>query len=106
MTEAEIRIQMVAACKTLEADGLNRGASGNLSVRFGEHMLITPKAVGYDVIEPEMMSKTAISGEFKALTHQYCHALAIGGGQLLSDAQIEKTSQGFENHGIRTKEAI
>lgn len=82
MTEAEIRIQMVAACKTLEADGLNRGASGNLSVRFGEHMLITPTAVGY------------------------YRALAIGGGQLLSDAQIEKTSQGFENYGIRTKEAI
>ena len=82
MTEAEIRIQMVAACKTLEADGLNRGASGNLSVRFGEHMLITPTAASY------------------------YRALAIGGGQSLSDAQIEETSQGFENYGIRTKEAI
>lgn len=63
MTEAQIRKDMVAACKKLEADGLNRGASGNVSVRSGKHMLITPTAVGYDVIQPEMMAKMALGDE-------------------------------------------
>lgn len=63
MTEPQIRKDMVAACKKLEADGLNRGASGNVSVRSGKHMLITPTAVGYDVIQPEMMAKMALGDE-------------------------------------------
>lgn len=63
MTEADLRSQMVAACKKLEADGLNRGASGNVSVRLGADMLITPTAVGYDFIAPEMMAKMEIAGE-------------------------------------------
>ena len=53
---------MVAACKRLEADGLNRGASGNVSVRHGNRMLITPTAVGYDVIAPEMMADMPLEG--------------------------------------------
>lgn len=218
MSEAKIRTEMVAACKKLEADGLNRGASGNVSVRSGDHMLITPTAVGYDVIAPEMMAKMVISddegawegpngpssewrfhrnilaarpdinavvhthahwctvlavarkpipaihymiaafggpdirvagyarygtadlsahiveamegrngclmanhgmvvggadltralwlaGELEALAHQYYHAQGIGGGQVLSDAEIEETARGFESYGIRTKEA-
>ncbi len=218
MNETEIRTDMVTACKKLEADGLNRGASGNVSVRAGDHMLITPTAVGYDVMAPEMMARMAISdddgawegpngpssewrfhrdilrvrpdinavvhthapwctvlsvvrkpipathymiaafggpdirvadyarygtadlsahivkamegrngclmanhgmvvggadltralwlaGELEALAHQYYHALAIGDGHVLSDAEIEETARGFESYGIRTKEA-
>ncbi len=63
MTEAQIRTDMVAACRNLEADGLNRRASGNISVRMGDHMLITPTAVGYDVIAPEMMAKMALEDD-------------------------------------------
>ena len=209
---------MVAACKKLEADGLNRGASGNISVRIDDHMMISPTAVAYDVIEPRMMAKMALSdddgawegpnqpssewrfhrdiliarpdvnavvhthapwctvlsvarkpipaihymiaafggpdirvadyarygtaelsvhvvkamegrngclmanhgmvvggadltralwlaGELEALAHQYYHALAIGGGHLLSDEQIKVTARGFESYGVRAKEA-
>ena len=60
MSDAQLRKDMVAACKRLEAEGLNRGASGNISVRSGKHMLITPTAVGYDVIRPEMMARMAM----------------------------------------------
>lgn len=218
MSEADIRTQMVAACKKLEADGLNRGASGNVSVRAGAYMLITPTAVGYDVIAPEMMAKMALAdddgawegpngpssewrfhrdilrarpdinavvhthapwctvlsvarkpipaihymiaafggpdirvadyarygtaelsahinqamvgrngclmanhgmvvggsdltralwlaGELEALAHQYYHAQVIGGGHVLSDAQIEETACGFQSYGIRAKGA-
>jgi L-fuculose-phosphate aldolase len=37
---------MVRITKRLDEQGLNRGASGNLSVRFGEGMLITPSGMG------------------------------------------------------------
>ncbi len=63
MREMELRNEMVAACKSLEADGLNRGTSGNISARAGGGMLITPTAVGYDVIRPEMMAKMALDDE-------------------------------------------
>lgn len=57
------REDIIAACKALEADGLNRGASGNVSVRDGVHMLITPSAVGYDVIEPEMIARMSLADD-------------------------------------------
>lgn len=216
-TDATLRADMVLACKQLEAAGLNRGASGNISVRHHDTMLITPTAVGYDVIEPDMMAKMSLSAdseswdgpnepssewrfhrdilrnrqdvsavvhthapfstilaiarkeipaihymiaafggpnirvadyarygtdelsknilnamegrnaclmanhgmvvagpdltrtlwlanELEALAHQYYHALSIGGGHILSDAQISETAKGFETYGIRTKE--
>ena len=218
MSEPEIRTEIVAACKKLEADGLNRGASGNISVRLGDSMLITPTAVADTVIAPRMISRMALdteecewdgshapstewrfhrdilrarpemnavvhthapwstvlsvaqkpipaihymiaafggpdirvaeyarygtanlsthivaamadrngclmanhgmvvagsdlthavwlAEELEALAHQHYHAQAIGGGHVLSSAQIEETARGFENYGVRTKEA-
>lgn len=58
-----LRDEIVTACKKLEADGLNRGASGNVSVRDGTDMLITPSAVGYDVIAPEMMARMPLADD-------------------------------------------
>ncbi len=219
MNETQIRRDMVEACKKLEASGLNRGASGNISIRSGTHMLITPTAVGYDVIAPQMMARIPINddegnwegpnapssewrmhrdvlrtrpdinavvhthapfatilsiarkpilaihymiaafggpdirvadyarygtqalsdnivkamedrngclmanhgmivggsdlvrtlwlaGELEALAHQYYHALAIGGGHVLSDAQIEETARGFASYGVKTREEV
>ncbi len=42
MTEDEARQQLVEAMRTLDARGLNRGTSGNLSVRFASGMFVTP----------------------------------------------------------------
>lgn len=216
MSEAQLRLEMVSACKKLEASGLNRGASGNISVRLGDHMLITPTAIPYDVIEPGMIARMEIgdpdgkwegpiapssewrfhreillnrsdmnavvhahapfstilaiarkpipamhymiaafggpdvpvadyarygtqalsdnileamadrkgclmanhgmvvggadltramwlAGELEALAHQYWHVLAIGGGHVLSDGEIEETARGFESYGVRAK---
>ena len=52
MPEKNTRIEMVLSCQALDRSGLNRGASGNLSVRDGTDMLITPSAVAYDEIAP------------------------------------------------------
>lgn len=43
--ERAARDRVVAAMRELAASGLNRGTSGNLSLRFGGAMLITPSAV-------------------------------------------------------------
>lgn len=57
------REDIITACKKLESDGLNRGASGNVSVRDGEDMLITPSAVSYDVIAPDMVARMSLADD-------------------------------------------
>lgn len=212
MSDTELRQDIVAACRKLEADGLNRGSAGNVSVRSGDAMLITPSAVGYDALEPGMLARMQIvgdaswegpkkpssewrfhrdllaarpdinaivhthapwctvlaiarreipavhymiaafggptirladyarygtqelsdhvikamdgrlgclmanhgmlvggpnlaramwlAGELEALAHQHYHTLAIGGGHVLTDAQIEETAQAFSGYGL------
>ncbi|HUW00447.1 MAG TPA: class II aldolase/adducin family protein [Gallionella sp.] len=53
MNEKELRGEMVRITKRLDEQGLNRGASGNLSVRFGEGMLITPSGMGAEGLTEE-----------------------------------------------------
>ena len=48
MTETEQRLALVAAVQRLDALGLNRGSTGNVSLRSGEGMLITPTGMGAD----------------------------------------------------------
>jgi len=46
MNEKELRCELVRIANKLDAQGLNRGSSGNLSARCGEGMLITPSGMG------------------------------------------------------------
>lgn len=55
MTEDEARQQLVDAMRALDARGLNRGTSGNLSVRFGTGMFVTPSGVTPDRLTPDLM---------------------------------------------------
>lgn len=55
MTEDEARRQLVDAMRTLDAKGLNRGTSGNLSVRFQSGMFVTPSGVTPDRLTPDLM---------------------------------------------------
>jgi L-fuculose-phosphate aldolase len=48
--EAMLREQLVAALRRLDAHGLNRGSTGNLSHRWSAGMLITPTGMGADDI--------------------------------------------------------
>jgi L-fuculose-phosphate aldolase len=63
MTEAALRAEIVARCRELDARGLNRGASGNVSARMGEVMLITPSAVPCDALEPGMIAAMPLADE-------------------------------------------
>lgn len=56
-----MRARVVAAAQELAAAGLNRGASGNLSVRCGDALLITPSAVPADRLEPGMLARMPLA---------------------------------------------
>jgi L-fuculose-phosphate aldolase len=48
-----IRAEAVAAVQRMDALGMNRGSTGNLSVRAGAGMLITPTGMGADELRPQ-----------------------------------------------------
>ncbi|MDB5544729.1 MAG: class aldolase [Hyphomicrobiales bacterium] len=59
----EIRRAIVGACLEMNRLGLNQGTSGNVSVRCGEGMLVTPTATPYDRLAPEMLASMRLSDE-------------------------------------------
>ncbi len=48
MNEAGLRSELIRVARKLDAQGLNRGTSGNLSVRCGAGYLITPSGIGVE----------------------------------------------------------
>ena len=48
-----LRESAVAAVRRLDALGMNRGSTGNLSLRVGDGMLITPTGMGADELRPQ-----------------------------------------------------
>ena len=57
------RQAIIDACLSLNADGINQGSSGNVSVRAGDRFLITPSGVPYENMTPEMIRSVPLSGE-------------------------------------------
>jgi L-fuculose-phosphate aldolase len=57
------RDTIVAAMRDLDRTGLNRGSSGNVSLRDGEAMLITPSAVPPAALTAEMIARMPLDGE-------------------------------------------
>lgn len=53
MTAASLGEQLLATARAMNSRGLNQGASGNVSVRTGEGLLITPSALPYDQCGPD-----------------------------------------------------
>lgn len=66
MKEKELRAAIVAQCRAMNASGLNQGTSGNISARFGETMLITPSAIPYEAMRPEMIALMPLDGDYGA----------------------------------------
>lgn len=62
MSELDIRRSIIDHCRQMNATGLNQGTSGNISVRHGDRMLVTPSAIPYDEMEPEMIASLALDG--------------------------------------------
>ncbi|ULB10503.1 class II aldolase/adducin family protein [Cereibacter azotoformans] len=56
------REAIIAACLEMNRSGLNQGTSGNISVRHGEGLLITPTAIAYERLQPEDIVFLAMDG--------------------------------------------
>jgi L-fuculose-phosphate aldolase len=62
--ELELRRSIIAACRGMNASGINQGTSGNISARFGEFMLITPSGVPYEEMAPRDIARMTLTGEY------------------------------------------
>lgn len=63
MKHAEIKEEIVAACRRLEQLGFVVGTYGNISVRVPEGLIITPSRVEYAVLTPDDLVMVSLSGE-------------------------------------------
>ncbi|WP_076366976.1 class II aldolase/adducin family protein [Phaeovulum vinaykumarii] len=53
MTEQDKRRAIIDACLSMNRTGLNSGTSGNISIRHGDGLLLTPTAIPYERLTPE-----------------------------------------------------
>jgi L-fuculose-phosphate aldolase len=53
--ETRKRQAIIDACRRMNALGINQGTSGNISVRYGDGLLITPTSVPYEAMTPEQI---------------------------------------------------
>ena len=66
--ELHKRREIVAACLWINSSGLNPGTAGNISVRHGDSMLISPSGVPYEQLEPEDIVGMTLTGEYGSYT--------------------------------------
>src|ERR1700758_157395 len=53
--QLETRQAIIDACRRMNALGINQGTSGNISVRHGDGLLITPTSTPYEAMTPEQI---------------------------------------------------
>ena len=61
--EVDLRQQLVAVGRRMNASGINQGTSGNLSVRIPGGMLITPSSLPYEQMEPADLVALDLQGQ-------------------------------------------
>ena len=65
MTDISLRQELIDTCLAMNASGINRGTSGNISVRTGDdRFLITPSGLSYDSMTPDQVVSMNIDGSF------------------------------------------
>jgi L-fuculose-phosphate aldolase len=64
--EDAARQAIIEACRAMNKAGINQGTSGNISVRWGDGLLITPSGVDYDVMRPEHIVAMQMDGSWQA----------------------------------------
>ena len=65
MNDADLRHAVVNAVQRLDALGMNRGSTGNVSARQGQGMLITPTGMGADGLALEDLVWVGFDGTVK-----------------------------------------
>jgi L-fuculose-phosphate aldolase len=67
----DLRSEIIVQCRAMNALGLNQGTAGNISARVGDAMLITPSAIAYDEMRPDMLAVMPLGGEYGAWSGRY-----------------------------------
>lgn len=62
--EAEQRRLLVQTCLEMQAKGLSKGTSGNISVRCGQGFLISPTGIPYEDLRPDQVVAMRWDGGF------------------------------------------
>ena len=62
--ETKLREQIVEVMLAMDARGLNRGTSGNVSARLGDGLLVTPTGIPPSALKPEHVVKLAADGRY------------------------------------------
>ena len=60
--DREKRQSIIDACLRMNASGINQGTSGNISLRHGDGMLITPTSTPYEAMKPEQIVYMHLDG--------------------------------------------
>lgn len=63
MNESDLRAALTATARQTVTHGLNKGSSGNVSVRYHDGFLITPSGLPNDTLEPEQMVFVDMEGQ-------------------------------------------
>lgn len=58
-----LRAQIIDVCRKMEASGLNRGTSGNVSCRDGDHFLVTPSGLPVEKLTPAGIVAVGFDGQ-------------------------------------------
>src|SRR5215218_2260763 len=64
--DREGRQSIIDACRSMNALGINQGTSGNISLRHGEGLLITPTSTPYEAMQPEQIVFMGMDGSHDA----------------------------------------
>jgi L-fuculose-phosphate aldolase len=59
---SDLREQLIATARTMQPAGLNRGTSGNVSVRSGDGFYITPTGLPYESLASDDIPLMALDG--------------------------------------------
>ena len=94
---SEVRCCGYARYGTAElSEEVVRGMEGRTGCLMANHGMLTAG--------PDLTRAAWLAHELEALAHQYFHVLQIGGGYLLTDAQIADTAKGFESYGVQARD--
>jgi len=61
----QLHKQLIETAVAMNASGINRGTSGNLSVRTDEGFLITPSGMDYESLAPEDIVAVNLEGDWE-----------------------------------------
>ncbi|MFZ1389354.1 MAG: class II aldolase/adducin family protein [Thiolinea sp.] len=63
LEEYQLRQAIIEQCLWMNTSGLNQGSSGNISVRYQDLLIITPTAMAYEQMRPEMLAAIPLNGK-------------------------------------------